>query len=165
MVSAVADTSVLVAFSAIRRLDLLRAIFPEIAVPKAVFREIVTDGCGWAQAVDVQSELERSDWLLVKEASEVHKIESFGRELGAGESEVIELALENGLPALIDDRRARETAERSGIKVIGTLGVLERNKRGGNINLVKPLVEGMRSQGIYFGDSLLTRFLQSTDET
>ena len=134
-------------------------------MPRAVYREIVTDGSGWAQAVEAQLELARSEWLLVKEALDISRIGRFKRQLGAGESEVIALALEKELPALIDDRKAREAAERSGVKVIGTLGVLERNKRGGDISLIRPLVEEMRSHGIYFGASLVRRFLEDTGET
>jgi uncharacterized protein len=164
MFTAVADTSVLIAFSAIKRLELLGMIFREIAVPKAVFREVVTHGQGWVQASQLQEELASAEWLMVIEVPNMQRTGILPSHLGAGESEVISLAIETGLPALIDDLKARETAARCGLPVIGTLGVLARNKRRGHISAAKALVDQMRMQGIYFGESLIRRFLQDLDE-
>ncbi len=44
--------------------------------------------------------------------------------IGAGEREVIALALGNGVTAVMDDRRARSHARRLGVHLTGTLGVL-----------------------------------------
>lgn len=164
MAEAVADTSILVAFSAIHRLDLLQNVFPEVAVPRAVFREIVTDGHGWVQAADIQRELVRARWISAREVLNRSRVESYRLELGAGESEVIVLALETNLTALIDDRRARDVSRREGIKVIGTLGILGRNKQRGYITAAGTLVREMQKEGIYFGVQLIKRFLRDLDE-
>jgi uncharacterized protein len=164
MFTAVADTSVLVAFSAIQRLDLMRTVFCEIAVPKAVFREVVMNGQGWVQARQLQEELGHAEWLIPVEAPSIQRIGILPSHLGAGESDVISLAFETGLPALIDDLKARETAAQRGLQVIGTLGVLARNKQTGHISAAKALIGQMRMQGIYFGGSLIRRFLQDLDE-
>lgn len=164
MAQAIADTSVLIAFSAIRGLELLRNAFSEIVVPGAVFQEIVTDGEGWVQAADIQREFVRATWISVKEVLNAGRVEPYRLGLGAGESEVIALALETNLPALIDDRRARDTARREGIKVIGTLGILGQNKRRGHIIAAEPLIRAMQNDGIYFGVRLIRHFLQDLDE-
>lgn len=44
--------------------------------------------------------------------------------LGRGESEVIALASETSIRAVIDDEKARKTAGRLGVKVTGTIGIL-----------------------------------------
>jgi predicted nucleic acid-binding protein len=46
MILCAADTSPLIAFSGIGRLDVLRAVFEEVLVLPTVFAEIVTQGGG-----------------------------------------------------------------------------------------------------------------------
>jgi predicted nucleic acid-binding protein len=57
-------------------------------------------------------------------------------QLGPGEQQAISLALAIGATLLLcDDRDARETAERSGLRVTGTIGVLQQAARIGRLNL------------------------------
>jgi hypothetical protein len=73
-------------------------------------------------------------------------------------------AIETKLPALIDDWKARETARKQGVDVIGTLGILGRNKRRGHIRAAAHLIDAMQQQGIYFGAQLIRRFLHDLNE-
>jgi predicted nucleic acid-binding protein len=54
--------------------------------------------------------------------------------LDLGESEAIALALELGLPLIIDEKKGRKIALREGIKIIGLLGIVYLNIKKGNIN-------------------------------
>jgi predicted nucleic acid-binding protein len=61
--------------------------------------------------------------------------------LHAGESEAIALALDRQCDAIVlDDKLARETADRLGLRVIGTLGILILAKEKGLLSEIRPLV-------------------------
>jgi predicted nucleic acid-binding protein len=70
-------------------------------------------------------------------------------DLGAGEREVLALALERSNPLIIlDDSFARQFARRLGLSLTGTLGVLLRAKANGRIDLVEPLLD--RLEDLHF---------------
>lgn len=59
--------------------------------------------------------------------------------LGDGEREAIALAIEVGAAAIIIDERAgRRVAEKAGLTVIGTLGVVLQAKQAGVIASIRP---------------------------
>jgi predicted nucleic acid-binding protein len=90
----------------------------------------------------------------------------FEHDLGLGETEVLMLAGENsGLVAVLDDGLARREADRRGIPVIGTLGLLVNAKRAGLVVSVKEYID--RLQFKRFRMSPLTRaaVLKLADET
>jgi len=113
----VADASPLRYLIVIEHTHVLPALYGSVLVPPAVVAELrrkrtpdpVKD---WLS--------NRPDWLQVK--TPARTFEGARRELGNGEREAIELARELSADALlVDDRDAREEAERLGIPVLGTL--------------------------------------------
>lgn len=65
---------------------------------------------------------------------------------------------------VIDERLGRHHAQRLGLAVTGTLGVLLRAKADGLIPAVRPLVETLREEGIYLGARLIEEALRLADE-
>ncbi len=61
-------------------------------------------------------------------------VKHLSHNLHSGESEAIVLALECGYKVILDDSKAREVALSSGLKIIGTLGILKLLKKMGYIN-------------------------------
>ncbi len=165
MPSIVADASALIALAAIHRLDLLHAEFNDVRVPRAVYREIVTDGEGWLEAADAQALLKSESWLHVQDVTGSPLLDLLRASLGAGEAEAIALASEVKLPVLLDDLEARQAAARLNLEIVGALGIIGRGKRRGRIAAARPLVEALRTAGIYYSDALITRFLKELDET
>lgn len=163
MSTAVADTSVLVAFSGVHRLDILRRRYAEIAIPRAVFDEVITDGDGWVEAADVQAALREGDWIRIEDVSTVIPIR-FPPRLGAGEREAILLARTMNLPLLADDRLARRIAAANGVVVEGTLGILASAKQAHFIPSTRPIILAMLANGIRFADDLLSHFFQTMNE-
>ena len=51
---------------------------------------------------------------------------------------------------LLEERDGRSAAERAGLKVTGVLGVLLRAKIDGQIPLVKPEIEALRTRSRFF---------------
>lgn len=75
---------------------------------------------------------DRPEWLEVRPAQAIVT----DLKLGAGESEAIALALELHADALLlDDRKARQEAQRRGLTVTGTLAVLATAARRGLVDL------------------------------
>jgi predicted nucleic acid-binding protein len=166
MSNVISNTSPLIAFSGIRRLDLLYGLFTAVRIPPKVRREIVSDGIPWSEATDIREAIARKEtWIQVVPAPQSSILADLAEHLGVGEAEAIALACERNLPVLLDDLAARKAARRLGLSLIGTLGILARSKRKGLIPLVKPLLQDMRGAGIYYSKSLENEFLRQMGET
>ncbi|HEX3125811.1 MAG TPA: DUF3368 domain-containing protein [Thermoanaerobaculia bacterium] len=120
--SPLADTTVLNNFAQIRRTDLLKAAWPDLAAPIAVWKELelgvrrgLVPVCDWS-------------WLNLLDLTEREQIQvgDIGRPLGSGEAACIVAAHFRGLLMLSDDWEARELGRSLGIEVSGSLGVLDR---------------------------------------
>lgn len=164
MFFAVSDTSVLVAYSAIGRLDVLRAVVPRIFIPGAVRREVVDQGVGWVEAHSAQTAILLADWIVVEIIEGLNQMPKTRFGLFSGESEAIPLAELHNCPILLDDPSARKAARRRQLEVVGSLGVLVLAKRAGIISEVHPLIVQMQRMGIRFRDDLLEQVLKEVGE-
>ena len=96
-------------------------------------------------------------------ASELPNLSSSG--IGAGERAVISWAAANqDFTAILDDYEARTAAQRLGIKVLGTVGVVLRLKQAGLIPEAKIVLLKIRSSGGYMSDALLREALRRAGE-
>ena len=118
----VADTTVLNNFAQIRRTDLLKAAWPDLAAPIAVWNELelgvrrgLVPECDW-------SWLKRID-LTEREQERADEV---GRKLDVGEAACLAAASSRGLLLLSDDWEARALGRSLGLEVSGSLGVLDR---------------------------------------
>jgi predicted nucleic acid-binding protein len=85
--------------------------------------------------------------------------------LDLGEAAVIELALHQDIERVcIDDWKGRRTALAAGLKVTGSLGLLARAKTEGLLSAVRPLVERLSREGIWYDDKLVQRMLKELGE-
>ena len=143
--SVIVDTSVLIAFEQLERLEILPELFDVIMVPPAVVREF--GGC--------------PDWARVQNVGESARVSVHrARFLDAGEAEAIALALEHEeATLLLDERRARRFAQSLGLAVVGTAGVLIRAKQTGLISEVRPLPDILRRSGFRLSDAVYARAL------
>lgn len=159
-----ADTGVLVAFSGIGEMRLLRDLFSEIWIPTGVRRELIDQGLGWKAASEVQ--------VLIKDGFRVRTIDVVAQgvevpvdlRLDVGESEVIAVASAFDGIALLDEVAARRRAEALNLRFVGSLGILRMAKDKRLIPAVVPIISEMRANGIRFGEDLLRRFLAEIGE-
>jgi uncharacterized protein len=87
-------------------------------------------------------------------------------EIGSGERSVISwAATHRGFIAVLDDYEARVIAQRLGVKVFGTVGVILRLKQAGLISEVKPHLLQIKKSGGYIGDELFNEALRRAGET
>jgi predicted nucleic acid-binding protein len=88
-----------------------------------------------------------------------------GSGIGAGERAVISWAgTHPGFIAVLDDLEARVTAQRLGIKIIGTVGVILRLKETGLIAEAKKHLQKVRNVGGYISDDLFSQALRQVGE-
>jgi predicted nucleic acid-binding protein len=149
----VSDASPLVALSAVGKLDLLAALYGEVVVPAAVYREAMTDAVGQPG----HAERAAATWLRVEALTDRTLVESFAGKLDPGEAEAIALAVQLSAELLlVDERKARQIALGLGIPITGVLGILAEAKQRGLIPSVKTVgdqlmdaIDFRLSQGVY----------------
>lgn len=83
-------------------------------------------------------------WLRVQAPSQLEDIRDLGPALALADIQAIALAHELGAMLLTDDRAARLAAERIGIEVFGSLGLLLQAKSAGLIPEVRPLIRALQ---------------------
>lgn len=159
---AICDSSPLILYAAIGRLDLLRDVFTHLLIPTAVHAEVVGAGRGRPGAREVES----APWVEVRAVGSVAASSAPLPDLGLGEAEVILLAVELGghVPVLLDDRRARELARAAALRVFGSAGILVLARRRGRIAAVAPVLQELRAAGLYLGEEATQELLRSVGE-
>lgn len=148
----VTDASPLIALHQIDHLELLRRLFGAVVVPPAVAREV-------APSVTLPG------WITMRSLQQPVAGEILRASLGAGESEAISLAQELRAEwLLLDERSARRLAQALGLRVAGTLGLLNRAKEKGLLDTVRPHVEALLQRGFHATPALVERILSEAGE-
>jgi uncharacterized protein len=159
-----ADTSPLVAFSGIDRMDILKALFPRVIIAREVADEIASDGMRWLQADAVRKEIESAGWLGV-EHEDFPMIAYPYSKLSKADVATVSLAKHRGVSLLMDDRRGRDFAAKNQVQVFGSLGVLLRACQSGILPAIKPLISGMEMNGIRFAPNIIQEILAHAGES
>ncbi len=150
----VVNSSPLIAFAILQKLNLLPILFTDILIPQAVYDEVTEHGKPHAESLRVFAQGK------VVSAQNQMAVQLLTQDVDRGESEVIVLALENGITdVLIDDAKGRRFASLNGVNPIGTVGILLRAKQQGHIELIKPLLDLLIANRIRIGADLYTRAL------
>jgi hypothetical protein len=153
----VIDTSPLISLGVLGQLDLLDTLFPSIIVPKGVYEEIEAAG-------DREVYIQIARFIKNRIYSPKEERE-FSSSLGKGETEAITLCIEMKADLLIiDDRKARITAESYNIKCLGTLGMLTLAKKKGYIKELRKYFTQLLENERYFSIILLNQILQVNQE-
>ena len=141
-------------------LELLQQLYSTITVPPAVLQELET---GKLQGVDVP-EVNSIEWIQIRSVVSAAIIPAV-IDLGQGEAEVLALGLENLDSLLIfDDSLARRIADLYGLKYTGTLGVLVKAKQSGYLSAVAPVINMLRSKGMWLTDKIINDVLRLSGE-
>lgn len=157
----VSNTTPLIALSVIGHLDVLRALYTEILIPPAVHAEIMAGRIKHAGAI----ELNHAPWIRVVSLKDTRRA-SLLVDLDRGEAEAIALALElDASLLLVDERLARRYAQRVGLSISGTLGVLLKAKERGFIAELRPLIQRLLEGRIYLGEDIVRKALSLAGET
>jgi len=157
----VVDSSALITLARIGRLPLLQQLASQVVAPHAVYEEVVGQ-----RGRPGEVEVNQASWIFRQRVRDANRVAFLQTELARGESEAIVLAGEiNADFVILDDARARQIAQRSGLRVIGLLGLLIRAKELGLIDAIKPLLDDMIKAGFYIGATVYRDVVEKAGES
>jgi hypothetical protein len=156
----ICNSGPLIALVSIDCLYILSRLYQRIIIPNAVYQEVTS-----SKDLTGSQQIAQESWIEKKSLNSSPD-RLLRAELGAGESEVITLAMElNASKVLIDERKARRIAKLIySLNITGTGGLLVRAKQNDIIKEVRPLLERMKANGYYLSDRLVSRIAQEAGE-
>jgi len=156
----VVNSTPLIILGNIDGLKILKELYGEIIIPRAVFEEVTS------KADNAKLNLSQNlSWIKVLEVQDKSNRKMYQAKLHDGEVEVMMLANEVSADLLIiDDNAAKRTAKFLGFTVTGTLGVILKAKSEGIIPQVKPIVDEMLRQGFYISPKIIETVLKTANE-
>lgn len=143
----VADTSPIHVLIRIEHIEILPSLFKTVLIPSVVEEELLR------AKYDVVRQFMaiRPEWLTIANPATIEQIPR----IHPGEEAAIALATEiNAVALLMDDHDARTEAVRRGLRIVGTLGILERAHQVGLIDL-KLAIDRIRDTDFHVTDRLL----------
>jgi len=126
----ISDTSCFIVLTNIGELDLLHKVYGQIIT-----------------TIDIATEFGETlpEWVEIQNVSDKYRQQLLEMQIDKGESSAIALALETpDCTVILDDYKARKVAERLGINITGTIGVIIKAKLKGIIPSIKPFVEKIK---------------------
>ena len=158
--SVISNSTPLIAFIKKNELTLLKNLFDEIIIPRAVYNEIINIPKSLDQEKKVLDEEINKNWILIKDI-EVLKFPELN--LGRGETEALNLCLNLNNPLLlIDEKKSRNIAKSLNIDILGTLGILAIMKKK-NLKNEQQLLENLDfliQKNFYFSSEIILAFFQ-----
>jgi predicted nucleic acid-binding protein len=157
----VADTGPLNYLVLIEAIDLLPQLFDQVRAPQTVFDELTDQDTPPAVRTWV---MQAPDWFGV-DPDPTALIDEATANLDAGEQAAIALAVAISADlVLMDDRAGVAAAREKGLRVTGTLGVLDLAARRGLIDLAAAFAQ-LKTTGFYYRQGLLDALLADHNKT
>jgi len=126
----ISDTSCFIVLSNINELEILQKVYNKIITTSDIVSEYG----------DVLPH-----WVEIQNAEDKYSQQLLEMQIDKGEASAIALAMENtGCTLILNDYKARKIAEKLGIDITGTIGVIIKAKLKGIIPSIKPLLEKIR---------------------
>lgn len=174
-----ADAGPLIALARIGQLQLLPALFGEVAITQQVAAELVGGG-SFPDSADLQKALGQA-WLKTVDLESGPKLakgtDSMAQcrdlmnlhQIDLGEASALVYAAQcqskgNAALLVMDDFRGRVAAKVEGVAVLGTAGLLLLAKQTRLINAVNPLLVALRQNGYFLSDRLIDATLEQAGE-
>lgn len=152
------DASPLILLTRIGQLDLLAE--DHVMIPEGVLQEIKA-----GSAIDETAAILKSysHFNIAPDVAVPPEIQLWS--LGKGETRVLSHCLgKPDLEAVLDDRAARRCARSLGILTTGTLGLVLRGKKRGQLKLARPVVEDLVAAGLYLSHEMRDIILAEVGE-
>jgi len=146
----ICDTSCLILFDKISKLELLRQCYSNIYVTPEIAEE-------FGKALPV--------WIKTKEASNQALKQTLTQILGQGESSAI--ALNFDLPdtlVVLDDLKARKVAKSLNLRITGSLGILVKAKEQGHIEKLFPVLKQVQQTNFRISENIVRKILATVGE-
>ncbi|MEA5579229.1 DUF3368 domain-containing protein [Anabaena sp. UHCC 0451] len=157
----VSNTSPISNIAAIGQLNLLQKLYGNIIIPPVVYQEIINCGATDPGTLAIQT----LNWIKVIPVANISLVQSLQTILDPGEAEAIALAVELKADRLIiDERKGRNEAMKSGLRVTGLLGILLAAKQQGFIFSLKPILDDLIANGFWIREQLYAEVLLMAGE-
>ncbi len=155
----IANNTPLVALWVLGRLGLLRELYDEVLIPQAVYEEFLA-----TERALRQTALENTPWIKSVPLANPQRARVYIG-LDQGEAEVLALAEERAARlVIIDELKGRRYAQRLGLPLTGTLGLLLLAKERGLIAGLAPLLVELQEAGLYLSSTLIDKALRLAGE-
>ena len=146
----ISDTSCLIILTKIGEIDLLRQLYKTVTI---------------TQDISLEYGENLPEWFEVQQVKDHYRQQLLEMQIDKGEASAIALALETSDNIVIlDDWKARKVAERLGISVTGTLGVIIKAKNTGIIPSIKPYLDKIRETNFRISEELEQIALKEANE-
>ena len=157
----ISDAGPLISLAKTDQLFLLKELFEQVLIPKAVYNELSLDS--HHKETDFLNQAIIDKWLKVvtpqkKPSKLILDI------LDLGESEAITVAKEMKIPLLIDELKGRKVAKKENVKIIGSIGILLIAKKTSLLKSIKESMIKMQDTGYRFSDKLYKKALSLSNE-
>ena len=146
----ISDTSCFIILTNIGELDLLQKTYGQVL-----------------NTIEVAAEFGSPlpDWIEIQSATDKYRQQILEMQIDKGEASAIALALE--IPdstIILDDYKAQKIAERLGLEITGTVGVIIKAKLRGVIPSIKPYFENIRKTDFRLTDAIEKQALKEAGE-
>lgn len=157
----VSDTTPIISFLKVHRLELLKTLYGKIIVPGAVYQELTSNSAYEME----REEVIHCDFISIGEIQNEESVKILRNVTGldAGESEALVLYDEwNADLLLMDERKGRQIANKMSIQYIGTMGILMLSFDEGLLvaEEVKAIIDEMLENNIRLSHNLCVKVLQ-----
>lgn len=146
----ISDTSCLIILTKIRELDLLRQLYKTVTITQDILLE-------YGEHLP--------DWIEVQQPKDHRRQQLLEKQIDKGEASAIALALEtNENIIILDDWKARKLADKLGLSITGTIGLIIKAKNKGIILSIKPYLDKIRETNFRFSEELEKIALREANE-
>lgn len=146
----ICDTSCLILFDKLNKLDLLKKLYNKIYITPEIGREF--------GAV-------LPKWVKIKQPTNIPLKQTLTQLLGEGEASAIALGFE--LPEsllVLDDLKARKIAQSLKLKITGSLGILVKAKQQGYITELKQVLKQVQQTDFRISENIIKKILAIVEE-
>ena len=158
----VSNTTPLIGLAVIERFDLLRQLFGQVYIPKAVYQEAVIFG---REVGGAKQEVSTATWIKTVVVKNRLAVTVLLDELDLGEAETIVLAHEICADwVLMDERKGRRKLSQLNLNKIGTLGILLKAKQMKLLPVIEPEIEKLHQQGFSLSQAVIDTILHQANE-
>ena len=159
MPKVVSNTTPILSFIKLNRMDILEKIYKEIIIPEAVYQELEEGKNKYY--IDILN----NNWIKILKVRNKNLIKELEKNLDRGEAEAIALSIEISADLLLlDEKIGRKIAKEKGLKISGTIGVLLKAKKIGILKGVKLLINELIKKGNYYNESFIKTTLKYAGE-
>jgi predicted nucleic acid-binding protein len=139
----ISDSSPLICFIKIDRLDILQQLFETVIVPPIVYEEVQKiSSLGFST-----KEFLNAKWITIDKPADTALFSDLSKKVDEAEAQAIALAKEMSPDfLLIDERRGTSIARGMGIKTIGVVGIIIRAKEKKLIPEGKVILDELRAK-------------------